>query len=73
MSTSELRVKLTSAVTEWDRRESGKRGYNFYALPQYLNAVESVVERFWEGLTLKQALEAHFNDRLLAHLKKAIL
>lgn len=70
---TDLKVRLIDAVTEWDRKESTKRGYNFYAFPQYLNAVESVTERVWEGLSVSDALEAHFNDRLLSFLKKRVL
>lgn len=61
--------KLIHAVTAYDRKQEGRRGYNRYALAQYLDRVEDASKH---GGTLRQALVANFNDRLLDVCLKAV-
>ena len=86
--------KLVSAVTEYDRREEarahaarakGKHGYhNIYALPQYIEAVNSALTYATprgeigpdgepgRGMTLRAALCKAFNGRLLDACLEAV-
>jgi|HubBroStandDraft_6_1064221.scaffolds.fasta_scaffold09475_5 hypothetical protein len=64
--------KLVHAVTAYDRKRQGKRGYNIWALPQYLGAVERVETDIAKGIPLRQALVSHLSDRLLDACLKAV-
>jgi hypothetical protein len=68
----DLNAKLIAAVTEWDRKQSGKRGYNPYALAQYFAAVEEAMILVGKGISPAVALRSVFNDRLLDYCLKAI-
>lgn len=65
-----LHIRLDSAVTQWDARQSKKRGYNPFALGIYLERVESVVKLVRQGMPVPDAIDRNFNDRLAAHLHK---
>lgn len=67
-----LHFTLVHTVTEYDRKQSTKRGYNIYALSQYLNAIEVAEIRMEKGRTLREALVSSFNGRLLDRLLKAV-
>lgn len=68
-----IQDKLNHAVTEWDRKQSTRRGYNRYALAQYLAAVDRVCESIkHEGVTIQMALHENFEDRLLDVCLKAV-
>jgi hypothetical protein len=67
----DLHSKLVSAAVEFDRKQSTKRGYNIYALPQYLQAIESAEECIAKGADVREVLCGHFNDRLLNAMIKA--
>jgi hypothetical protein len=65
--------KLLHAVTEYDRRQSTRKGYNRWALPQYLGAInESIMPDIENGASLRQALVSHLNGRLLDVCLKAV-
>lgn len=61
----EVREKLTHALTQWDIKQSKKRGYNPYALGQYLIAVDRVTNAMNCGVTIREALLDNFCDRIL--------
>jgi hypothetical protein len=63
--TIEMRFKLLHAVTEYDRKQSTGKGYNRYALANYLAAVEDVTNAVNCGSTRRDALVSRFNGRLL--------
>ena len=65
-------LKLVHAVTEYDRKQESKRGYNPHALPIYLSAVQSVIDAMDAGKTVRQAILANFSDRLLDACLKAV-
>ena len=67
-----LHSALVHAVTEYDRRESTKRGYNYYALGQYLIRLEEIEADIADGMPTRTALLRAFNGRLLDHLLKAV-
>ena len=72
MTTPEIRFRLVHAATEYDRRRSRRRFYNPYALGIMFAAIDATVASIDAGTPVRQALLAHFNDRLLSHLLKAV-
>lgn len=72
MNASDLRARLTNALTAHDERQSAKRGYNPYALAQYLARIDDVIAHVEAGKPIDAALDAAFNDRVLAIARKAI-
>lgn len=67
----DLHSKLAHAVTDYDRKQEGKRGYNRYALSQYLRAVHETVADIDLGKAPRRALVDHFSGRLLDATLKA--
>lgn len=65
-----LQTKLVMAATEYDRKQSTKRGYNRYALSQYLARISEVVADIEAGADIRKALVAGFNGPLCAKLLK---
>jgi hypothetical protein len=55
------RDALGSAITAQDTKDSGKRGFNPYALPQMLAAADRVEEAVKGGLDPSRAFAAEFN------------
>lgn len=66
------RDKLIHAATEYDRKQSTRRGYNPYALSQYFAAIDETMAQVDKGVSIKTALAENFNDRLLTVLVKAV-
>lgn len=66
-----LRDKLIHAVTEWDRRQASKVGYNPHALGIYFQAIDAIMESIDGGVEPRAAIEAGFNDRLRDHCQRA--
>lgn len=61
---STLSRDLAHAVTRYDRMREKRKGYNVYALGQYLIACDRIVERVAQGETLQAAIEEEFINRL---------
>lgn len=66
-----LHLKLVHAATEYDRKQSKKRGYNIYALAHYMGRIQDIEKDIAAGRPLRQALLAGFTGRLLDALLKA--
>lgn len=66
-----IRHKLSHTVTEYDRKQSRKRGYNIYAISHYLGAVQEIETDIDNGADLRAAIIAHFNGRLCDVVLKA--
>lgn len=64
LTLEQIRARLVSAVTQYDARESTKRGYNPYALGQYLERVEAICADIAAGATPRAAICAGFLGRL---------
>lgn len=64
IAASTLETHLAHAVTRYDRMQDGKKGYNPNALGIYLMRAGFVVEEVTSGITLQEALNENFNDRL---------
>lgn len=58
------KLKLIHAVTEYDRKQSRKPGYNRYALPQYLERVDLICKDINAGADASHAIKAGFSGRL---------
>lgn len=65
-----LHDKLIHAITEYDRQESTKRGYNPNALGIMLGALHSADEYIAQGKDVRAVLCGHFTGRLLSRLLK---
>jgi len=66
-----LKETLIHAVTRYDEKQSARKGYNIYALPQYLAAVDRTVADYEAGATVPEAIRRQFIDRLRDHVLKA--
>ena len=66
------RIKLLSAVTEHDRKNSTKKGYNPYALAHYLIAVDNCRDLCSDGMGLRQAIVKSFCGRLMDCCLRAV-
>ena len=55
-----LRFQLITAVTDYDRKDSTKRNYNIYALPQYFQRVDSILSDVEAGADPRSAIVAGF-------------
>lgn len=70
---AEIRLKLFNALTEYDRKQSTKRGYNPYALGHYAKALQSVEKDMEHGApSIRIALLVNFNARLLSAMLRAV-
>lgn len=67
-----MRNKLINAATEYDRKQSTKRGYNHYALPQYFAAVDDAVSQIDKGKPVRGELLRCFTGRLLDTLLRSV-
>lgn len=59
-----LRARLVSAATLYDRRAKNRRGWNPYALGQYLARIDEVAADVRAGAEPRAAIVAGFCDRL---------
>lgn len=64
MKTEELKAKLIHALTAYDRKQAGKRGYNHFALGQYFQRVDLICADVDNGATPRAAILAGFSGRL---------
>jgi len=67
-----VRHKLLHAATEYDRKQSTKKGYNVYALSHYLGAVQAIEEDVDHGMDLRKAIVTRTTGRLATALLKAV-
>ena len=72
MTIEEMRFKLVRAVTAYDRAQANKRGYNRYALGQYLARVDDIETDLRAGAPLRSAVVAALCGRLLNVCLKAV-
>ena len=66
----DLHFKLEHILTQWDIKQSTKRGYNPNALAIYLKQAERIVESVNQGASISEAIDQHFCDRIAALLHK---
>ena len=70
INTMNLHSQLDHLLTQWDIKQSTKRGYNPFALGIYLRQAERIVESVNQGATISDAIDKHFSDRIAAMLHK---
>ncbi len=71
-STDMLRTRILMIVTEYDRKQSKKKGYNIWALSHYCNGVSNVMGAVDSGEDIEEALKAGFCGSLLRHIAKKL-
>lgn len=67
-----LHLRLVNAVTTYDRKQTGKRGFNPYALPQYLERAEEICADVAAGASVKAAICAGFTGPLRTACLRAV-
>lgn len=68
-----IRIRLVSALTQFDARQKGKKGYNPHALGIYFRGLQEVYDPAVEsGKSPRHALFEAYNGRLLDALLVAI-
>jgi len=63
---------LIHAVTQYDQKQSKKKCYNCYALPQYIARVQEVVNDIDRGADIRQAIASGFLGSLRNVCLKAL-
>jgi len=71
MTIENLHHRLLHAVTEYDRKQEKRKGYNHYALAQYIGRLQEIEKDIAAGMSVREALVSGFNGRLLDILLKA--
>lgn len=72
MTPKEMHARLELAVTEYDRRQSKRKGYNPYALGQYLSAVNDIGALLAIDAEPRKAILSRMKGRLADHCLKAL-
>lgn len=67
-----IRHKLSHAATDYDRKQSTRKGYNMYALSHYLGAIQDIETAVDAGIPLREAIVTYTNGRLATALLKAV-
>ena len=67
-----IRIKLLNTVTDYDRQQSKRSHYNFYAIGHYLGAVQRVVQHVDNGADLRTAVLNCFLGRLCDRVLKSV-
>ena len=68
--TMNLHSQLDHYLTQWDIKQSTKRGYNTFALGIYLERAADLASDVAQGATISDAIDVHFCDRIAAMLHK---
>jgi hypothetical protein len=63
---------LLHVITAYDTRASRRRGYNPWALPQYMEALDRAASMVDEGASWEAAISKCYNDRLEAACLKGL-
>ena len=67
-----IHQKLISAATQYDEKQSKKKFYNPWALPQYIGRIQEISADLDKGADLRKALVTGLNGRLLDICLKAV-
>lgn len=67
------KMRMFNAVTEWDKKQSTKKGYNVFALGHYARALTNIDELMEdEKLSLREAIIRSFCGRLRDVVLKSV-
>lgn len=72
MNTVEIKARLVATAMQFDLKASKRRGYNPWAIAQYLERIDLVCAEITLGTKVRDALLNGFNDRLLTAMLKAV-
>lgn len=72
MNNETIRLKLISAATTYDRKQSKKKFYNPYALGIYFETIDEIMKDIENGFSVRQALIRRLCDRFLSHMLKSM-
>ena len=72
MTLNEIKSRLISAVTAWDRKQLSKKHHNPHALVIYIERVDEVMRDIESGTNPRAAIIRGFNDRLLDHCLRSL-
>lgn len=67
-----MKQKLVHAFTEYDRKQSTRRGYNPFALGQYFLRIDEICADIDRGAKPREAILAGFTGRLADVALRAI-
>lgn len=67
-----VRAVLVHALTEYDRKQSRKRGYNPHALGIYFQRLDDICADIDAGADVRAAIVAGFSDRLVDSCLRAL-
>jgi len=65
-------AKLLHTLTEWDRRQQNRKGYNRYALAHYAGALGRVRQRVEAGQPLRESILTEFLGELANKLVRSV-
>lgn len=67
-----LSAYLAHAVTDYDRRQQTRRGYNPYAIGHYLGAVQAIEADITQGADVRAAVLDHLTGPLASFVLRTI-
>jgi hypothetical protein len=67
----DIKSILLHALIKYDERQSKTKYYNFYALPQYLQALDNTMKEYNKGIPIQDAINNNFLGSLASYVLKA--
>lgn len=64
------RSLLVHTLTQYDIKQSTKKFYNRYALGIYMGTVQTIADLLDDGVTLSDAINQTYSDRLRDYVRK---
>lgn len=72
MTPEQVHTLVIHMLTQYDRKQAGKRNYNPYALAHYCRAAQEIEQDMHDGLPMRKAIVGHLCGRLLDLALKAV-
>jgi hypothetical protein len=72
MTAEEIHSRIASALTQHDREQYTKPGWNPYALGHYMGAVQNIHDSIKGGMSARQAVLTHLTGRVADKALKSI-
>jgi hypothetical protein len=72
MSPQEAGMRIIMALTNYDRKQSTKRGYNPYALAHYCKAATDIEADLVSGVDMRKSITTRLHRPLVDHALKAV-
>lgn len=71
-TTQHIKQTLVTALIRYDRKESTKKSYNRWALPQYLRRLDEICADIDQGIDVRTAIRNGFLGRLCDNCLRAL-